>query len=61
MPTINPSMQTFEELWSLFGDVAINDDDDIIEPFLDFPIGTDRFEIWHWFEAKFNVTLGNII
>lgn len=37
--------------WRMFGDVPINDDDGIDEPFMGWPRGTDRFEVWHWFDA----------
>ena len=39
-----------ETLWKEFGYVGIDDEDYITEEFLGFPEGTDRFEIWHWFE-----------
>lgn len=39
-------------LWTLFGDVPINDQDEIEEDFLDFTKGTDRFDVWHWFDAR---------
>lgn len=39
-----------EKLWILFGEIPINDNDEIEEYFLDFPIGTNRFDIWHWFD-----------
>lgn len=42
-----------DELWELLGDTPINDDGEIDEPFLTFPIGTQREEIWHWFEDTF--------
>ena len=41
-----------KKLWVDFGDIPINDDGEILENFLDFEIGTDRFEIWHWFEEQ---------
>lgn len=43
--------------WRRFADVPINDRDEILKPFMDFPIGTDRFEIWHWFEEEFGVSV----
>ncbi len=43
----------YEELWSAFGDVPINDDDEIEQEFLWFPIGTDRFDVWHWFDENY--------
>lgn len=41
-----------EKLWALFGNVAINVNGEILEEFLGFPEGTDRMEVWHWFDEK---------
>jgi hypothetical protein len=41
-----------EQLWNDFGNTPIFDDDTIEEPFLHFPTGTDRFDIWHWFDDR---------
>ena len=46
-------MKELENLWSAFGDVGIDDDDRITEPFMDWEAGTDRFEIWHWFDEQY--------
>lgn len=43
-----------EQLWGAFGDIPINDLDEIEEPFLDFPVGTYRFDIWHWFDERYS-------
>ena len=43
-----------EQLWDAFGDIPINDLDEIEEPFLDFPAGTCRFDIWHWFDERYS-------
>ncbi len=40
-------------LWILFGDIPIDDRDLIEEEFLGFPAGTDRFDIWHWFDERY--------
>lgn len=40
-------------LWGLFSDVPIDDADQILEDFLGFKAGTDRFEVWHWFDEKY--------
>lgn len=39
--------------WLAFGDIPIDDYDLIMEPFMDWPAGTDRFEIWHWFDERY--------
>lgn len=38
-------------LWFAFSDVPINTDDEIETEFLHFEKGTDRFEVWKWFES----------
>ena len=48
------SLKAGIQLWEEFGDIPINDDDEIEEEFLEFEVGTDRFEIWHWFEDTFD-------
>lgn len=50
----------FFAAWNEFGEVNVNGDDETEAPFRHFPIGTDRDTIWAWFEAEFNVTLGNL-
>ena len=42
-----------ENLWAAFGDMGIDDQDRITEPFMDWPEGTDRFDIWHWFDEQY--------
>jgi hypothetical protein len=46
-------------LWDKLGNIPVNEDDEIDEPFLDFPKGTDKFEIWHWFEDTFNLSVAH--
>ena len=44
-------------LWKELGDIPVNQNDEIEERFLHFQIGTDRQEIWHWFEDEFNLSI----
>jgi hypothetical protein len=46
-------------LWHFFGDTPIDENECIDEPFLHFDTGTDRFDIWHWFEDYFDVSIAN--
>jgi hypothetical protein len=43
-------------LWDKLGDLPTGFDSDNVdcleEPFLDFPAGTPRESVWHWFEAQ---------
>lgn len=48
----NVRLATLPELWKKFGDIPINNDDEIEEDFLSFPAGTSRFEVWHWFDER---------
>lgn len=43
---------TLQELWNRFGDIAINNDDEIESDFMQFEEGTDRFYIWDWFDER---------
>lgn len=45
-------------LWQKLGDVPVNDDGELEEKFLHFEEGTDREEIWSWFEETFNISVG---
>jgi hypothetical protein len=42
------------ELWEQLGNIPVTDEGLIEEDFLHFEIGTDREDIWHWFEDKFD-------
>lgn len=43
-------IETLKELWKEFSEVPIDGNDRIERDFRDFPKGTDRFEIWRWFD-----------
>lgn len=45
-------MNELLKLWELFGEVPVNDGDEIQKSFLHFEPGTDRFEIMQWFENQ---------
>ena len=51
------SDDVYVKLWGMLGDVCVNEDDEIDEDFLHFEKGTDKFEIWHWFEETFNISV----
>lgn len=40
------------ELWHKLEDIPVDADECIEEPFMQFPIGTGKFEIWHWFDER---------
>lgn len=47
------STRDLETLWELFGDIPIDDGDNILEDFFGFEAGTNRFDIWHWFDERY--------
>lgn len=44
-------------MWMRLGDVCINSEEEIDEPFLHFPVGTELVEIWAWFEETFSLSV----
>ena len=49
-----------KKLWVEFADIPVveGDNDDVIdEPWRIFSIGTEKLEIWHWFEETFDVSV----
>lgn len=45
-------LEELEKLWEEFADVPIDKDECIDEKFYNWEKGTDRYEIWHWFDEK---------
>lgn len=46
-----------ENLWKKFGDIPINEDDTIDEDFYIWKKGTDKLDIWHWFDDNHSLGL----
>lgn len=45
-------LMTLSELWAKFGDITVNNDDEIEKDFLNFPAGTSKLDVWHWFDER---------
>lgn len=44
-----------EVLWSEFSNIPVNEDDDTIEePFYIWSEGTEKMDVWHWFDDKYS-------
>jgi len=52
---------TAETLWDMLKDIPVDDDENIEVQFLHFPPGTDREDIWHWFEDTFDISINNLM
>ncbi len=47
-----------KDLWMEFGDIPMNSETECIEEdWREFPAGTHREEIWHWFEETFGISV----
>lgn len=58
---LDSSLKTDEEIeqaWKLLADVTINEDDEIDRDFLYWESGTDRQEIWRWFDDHHSKGVG---
>jgi len=49
--------ETAKQLWAEFGDVPIDEDDNTESEFKHFPAGTRKWDIWHWFEETYDVSI----
>ncbi|MDO4305948.1 MAG: hypothetical protein Q4C77_03875 [Eubacteriales bacterium] len=49
----NFDSQEIEKLWELLGEIPVDNNDQIEEDFLGFPEGTDKLDIWHWFDERY--------
>ncbi|ELA9367527.1 hypothetical protein QUN99_003417 [Vibrio parahaemolyticus] len=45
--------ENVNRLWNEFGAIEVSHDDEILSDWEAFEAGTDRFEIWKWFEQSF--------
>ena len=45
------------KLWEELGDISIDKDECIEQKFHSFEIGTERSEIWYWFEETFQISV----
>ena len=53
----NVTNMTVKDLWNSLGNVPIDDRDCIEEDWYSFKKGTRRFDIWHWFEDMFHLSV----
>lgn len=47
-------IETLERWWAELGDIPVNDNGIIQESFLWWRKGTDREDIWRWFDEKYS-------
>lgn len=53
-PEVNGKQKSLIALWKRFADIPLIGNTDNIElPFHIWDVGTDRLEIWHWFDGRY--------
>lgn len=53
IPTLAARDQLLESLWTSLEDIPMNPKTECIEvPILSFPAGTNREDVWHWFDER---------
>ncbi len=60
MTILGKTDKEIRKIWRDFGDIPINDDDEITAEFLDYAPGTYRFDIWHAVDAIYSCGVINI-
>lgn len=54
--TLSERDSEIEELWEALEDIAFDEDEDgrllSISPYIGFPAGTEREDIWKWFDER---------
>lgn len=49
------SDSVIKKLWGDFADIPMNPETEQMDaPFLNFPVGTPREDIWHWFDERYS-------
>ena len=43
---------TLIQLWEKLSEVEVDSDDNIETNFIRFPVGTSKFDVWHWFDER---------
>jgi len=47
------TLEELKILWESLGDISVDENEEIEQPFLDFEIGTNKYYIWKWFDEQY--------
>ena len=51
-----------KQLWAELTDIPMNPETERMEaPFLHFPAGTEREDIWHWFDERYSKGVASLL
>lgn len=60
--TLTERDAALESLWHEFEDIPMNPETECMDaPFLDFPAGTHREDIWHWFDERHSKGVAHLL
>lgn len=60
--TVFPLNENYARLfWEVLGDIPVNENEELEEPFLYFELGDHREEVWSWFEETFNIRVYDLM
>ena len=51
------NLKEAKKVWDELSDIAVDDNDEIEQEFMNFSIGTDIGDIWHHIENTYNVSI----
>ena len=51
------NLQEAKKLWDQLAYITVDANDEIEQKFMNFPIGTDIGDIWHYIENTYNVSI----
>lgn len=51
----------YKTLWEELGDVPVDENENIDVDWRQFPKGTFRVDIWHWFEEEYGISVGELM
>lgn len=51
----------YKTLWEELGDVPVDENENIDVDWRQFPKGTFREDIWHWFEEEYGISVGELM
>ena len=60
--TLRDRDEALEELWAQLEDIPVDSDGKhLLEPFMGWGSGTDKEEIWHWFDRRHSKGIGYLL
>lgn len=60
--TLEERDKKLEALWEQLADIPVNPEtEQLEEPYLYFPVGTDKMDIWGWFDKRYSKGVAELL